>query len=187
MIETTNQLLPCLKVVYEYANLESQVRRLLNRFCSPHCSDCIDCCCKEKFCNESLGSFWLNMVWQNSGYDLSQYNAGSGWLTCDGCRLVAGRPPVCYSFICKEILKNPSQSDHLQIMVNIAKLMPLVGKNAIGNKHLVTLSAQEVLEHLNFTKLSALIAKCLKLFEQYEKELNDNLIRKMKFITQRYK
>ena len=66
---------------------------------------------------------------------------------------------------------------HLQIMVNIANLMPLVGKNAIGNKHLVTLSAQEVLEHLNFTKLSAMIAKCLKLFEQYEKELNDNFIR----------
>lgn len=169
MIETVDPHILHLKVIHEYVHLESQVRILITRFCLPFCSHCTNYCCKEKFCKESIDSFWLNLVWQNSGFELSQYDADLGWLTCTGCRLDAGRPPVCYSFLCHEILANLSPSDPLVHLMEIAKLIPRVGKNAIGNKHLVTLSAHEVMNRLDFSKLSQRIAKGLKLFEQYEK------------------
>lgn len=171
MTASADRLLPYMKVVHEYIHLEFQVCRILTKFCSPFCSHCINCCCKEKFCNESLGSFWLTLVWQNSGCELLQYEVNSGWLTSNGCRLVAGRPPVCYSFICNEISDNLAKSDYLKILRSIAKLMPLAGKNSIGSKHLVTLSTYEVLELLDLNRLSKHIEKCLNLLEQYKKEL----------------
>ena len=144
---------------------------MITSLCLPFCSRCINYCCKEKFCNESIDSFWLNLVWQNSGYQLSQYDADLGWLTGSGCRLDAGRPPVCYSFLCHEILTDLFLKDPIDPFMEIAKLIPFVGKNAIGKKHLVTLSAPEVMERLDFSKLSQSITKGIQLLEQYEKQL----------------
>jgi hypothetical protein len=171
MIATTNPSELCLKVVHEYTQLEFQIRKLITSLCFPFCRHCINYCCQEKFCNESISSFWLNLVWQNSGYQLSQYDADLGWLTDSGCRLDTGRPPVCYSFLCQEILTKLSPNDPLDPLIEIAKLIPQVGKNAIGNKHLVTLTASEIMERLDFTKLSRRIAKGLQLFEQSKKQI----------------
>jgi hypothetical protein len=170
MIEqSTNPLLS--NIVLEYSNLENQVRKLLTGFCTPFCSQCKKCCCKEKFCNESLDSFWLNKVWQSSGYILSQYDTDLGWLTDSGCRLNVGRSPVCYNFLCEDILENLSKSEHGKTWLNIAKIIPQVGRNVIGKKHLVTLSAPEVSNQLDLNKLHKHIAEYFDLLELYKKEL----------------
>jgi len=56
-------------------------------------------------------------------------------------------------------------------LIKICNLPGYMGKNALGSRHLVTLSSNEVFSILNFKRLRNRIAKCIELFEQCEKQL----------------
>ena len=64
-----------------------------------------------------------------------------------------------------------SEGVHLDNLKAISALPAIAGKNALGNKHLVTLSAEQILKRMNFTKLGKQIAKSLNLFQRYETEM----------------
>ena len=165
----------CIKAILEYQDLEQKVRQLILRACEPFCSVCSDCCCKKDFCSESLHSFWLRMTWQLQGYTSAQYDDSKGWLLSEGCRLISGRPPVCYEYLCNKMLGEMSEGVQLDNLKAISALPAFAGKNALGNKHLVTLTSEQILTRMKFIKLRRQIAKSLNLFKQYEREMNQLL------------
>ena len=108
------------------------------------------------------------------GHTLTQYDPARGWLLSDGCRLIAGRPPVCYEFLCNKILEELSEGPYLDNLKAISTLPAFAGKNALGNKHLVTLSSEQILKRINFEKLRRQIAKAFDLLKQYESAITAN-------------
>ena len=115
------------------------------------------------------------MTWQLQGYTSSQYDDSKGWLLSEGCRLISGRPPVCYEYLCNKMLMKMPEGVQLDNLKAISALPAFAGKNALGNKHLVTLTSEQILTRMKFIKLRRQIAKSLNLFKQYEREMNQLL------------
>ena len=159
-----------IEAILGYQGLEQRVRELILNVCRPFCRTCSDCCCEKDFCSESLDSYWLKMTWEMWGYDRSQYDESHGWLLSDGCRLVTGRPPVCYEYLCTKILSDVPGIP-LDILKEVSMLLSFTGKNALGNRHLITLSSEQILTRMNFNKLRRQIAKSLNLLRRYETEM----------------
>ena len=111
------------------------------------------------------------MTWQLQGYTSAQYDDSKGWLLSEGCRLISGRPPVCYEYLCNRMLEEIPEDAYLDNLKAISALPAFAGKNALGNKHLVTLSSEQILTRMNFGKLRRQIAKSLNLFQRYETEM----------------
>ncbi len=166
----------CIKTILEYQDLEQKVRRLILKACKPFCGACSDCCCKKDFCSESLHSYWLRMIWNLQGYKASQYDDSKGWLLSDGCRLITGRPPVCYEYLCDKILSEMREGTTVDNLKAVSALPSFAGKNALGNRHLVTLSSEQILTRMNFIKLRRQIVKSLNLFQLYETETRPFLL-----------
>lgn len=154
-----------------YRNLEQQTGRIILSICRPFCSRCNVVCCKEEFCSESIDSFWLRLIWQICDHEISQYDKRRGWLKSNGCRLKAGRPPLCYEYICNHIFEKVPEVLVLQPLNSISNLLSLAGKNALGSRHLVTLSSRQILTRLDFNRLKARISHSLKLFSRYKEDL----------------
>lgn len=153
----------CLVSVQEYLHLEQKIRQLLTQYCAPFCVDCRGSCCKEEICQEALTSDWLNLVWYHSGTRETEFDPVYGWLTRQGCVLNAGRPPVCYEFICNRVFKNLPQTMPLMHLRNIASLLSSAGKNALGTRHLVTLSLSDIINRLNHDRLQRRLHKARQL------------------------
>ena len=153
--------------ILEYQSLERKVSQMVISACRPFCSVCSNCCCKTDFCSESLDNYWLRMTCKLGGYDWSQYDDSSGWLLADGCRLTIGRPPVCYEYLCSRIISE-IPTDSLAGIKEVTRLLSSAGRNALGNRHLVTLSSEQILTRMNFGKLRRQIAKSLYLLQEYE-------------------
>ena len=156
--------------ILEYQTLERKVNQLVVQVCKPFCSTCSKCCCKIDFCSESLDSYWLRMTRKLSGHNQSQYDDNTGWLLSDGCRLATGRPPVCYEYLCNRIIAD-IPDDSLGAVKEVSRLLSSAGKNALGNRHLITLSSDQILNRMNFRKLRRQIAKTLRYFQKCEWEL----------------
>ena len=159
----------CIKAACEYHYLESRVQLLLSKASISFCSECIDRCCTKDICSESIHSYWLRIIRSLCGHRTSQYDDDTGWLSSYGCNLIGGRPPVCYEFYCDRILGAIPGGNYSRCLNNISKLPSLIGKNALGNGHLVTLSSKEILSFLNFDRLRNRIVKFLKLYKQIKK------------------
>lgn len=162
-----------------YRNLEQQTSRIISSICRPFCSRCNVVCCKEEFCSESIDSFWLRLIWQTCDHEISQYDAHRGWLRPNGCGLMAGRPPLCHEYFCNDIFDKISQASSSHDFIEISKLLALAGKNALGNSHLVTLSSEQVLTRLNFTKLKTRITRSFEQLRRYEKDLSGPTLLKL--------
>jgi hypothetical protein len=161
----------CITAAFEYHYLESKVQLLLSKASISFCSECIDPCCTKDICSESVDSYWLRIIRSLCGHRTSQYDNDAGWLSSYGCNLTGGRPPVCYEFYCDRILGVIPGGTYSSCLNKASKLISLMGKNALGNRHLVTLSSKEILSVLNFNRLRNRIVKCLKLYKQYERQL----------------
>ena len=153
----------CLVSVKEYLHLEQKIEQIQSQFCNPFCMDCRGSCCKEDICQESISSDWLRLVWHYMGQKQEEYDPDSGWLTRRGCALKAGRPPVCYEFICNRVFENLPQNMPLMYLRNNASLLSSAGKNALGSRHLVTLSLSDILHRLNHERLQRRIHKARQL------------------------
>jgi len=158
--------------VLEYQRLETQVRLLIGEVCKSHCSHCLNRCCKKDFCVESIASPWLRLVWETSHHKIMEYDDSTGWLTDSGCRLNAGRPPVCYEFMCSQILMEISATDRMHTIKVLSKLVTFAGANALGKKHLVTLSSTQLLTRLNYTRLRRRLAHSQEILQNCEQVLN---------------
>lgn len=163
----------CANAIIHYYYLETKIRESVSLICAPFCSKCDLCCCREDICRESIDSYWLNLVWQTHGHDISSYDKQNGWFTSKGCQLFAGRPPVCYEYFCNKILNVLRKGPYKQHLKEISSLISLAGKNALGNKHLITLSKEQILYRTNFKKLISKFSICLHLYDQYNAQIID--------------
>lgn len=157
------------KALFEYQSLEQKVNQLVVRVCRPFCSSCSKCCCRTDFCSESFDSYWLKMTWKLSGHNPSYYDDSIGWLLSDGCRLDTGRPPVCYEYLCNRIIAE-IPGDRLNGVKEVSRLLSFAGKNALGNRHLITLSSEQILTRMNIKKLRKQIARSLHLLNKHESQ-----------------
>ncbi len=151
----------CIQTAREYRQLEMQVSFRLSRFCHDFCSGCGDCC-KADICVEAIESAWLRIVRNQGGDGTSRFSRSTGWLSSKGCRLKAGRPPLCYEFFCERGTDHFRKEDILDPILAISKLPSMAGQNALGKRHLVTLEEEEILHKLNFNRLRKKIALARK-------------------------
>lgn len=136
--------------VQRYGKLEIRLQKMMAARCQAHCAGCRITCCKAVFCRESVESPFLTLVRERFSARV-KWDPGNGWLTPEGCGLAAGRPPVCYEFICTTILKAQWSTGHRQALGDLAMLMTQAGKKASGKSHLVEL---DQLERLNLRRLT---------------------------------
>ena len=141
----------------EYRQFELQVSRCLSRCCHPFCNGCGDCC-KADICVEAVESAWLRIVRKQGGNKIPRFNRSTGWLSSKGCRLKAGRPPLCYEFFCERITDHFRKETIMDPILAISKLPSTAGLNALGKRHLVTLDEDEILQKLDFNRLRKKIA-----------------------------
>jgi len=156
----------CLQTAHDYRQLEMQVSRYLSRFCLDFCNGCGDCC-KADICVEAVESAWLRTVRKQGGNKIPRFNRSTGWLSSKGCRLKAGRPPLCYEFFCERITDHCREETILDPILAISKLPSVVGQNALGKRHLVALEEDEILHKLDFNRLRKKIAFARKNYLHY--------------------
>jgi hypothetical protein len=166
-------LLPkqCIAVASKYRHLELEINHTISSICSPFCRPCKGGCCRTEFCVESIHSYWLRLVRTVGNHGPVQFDEDRGWLMPNGCRISAGRPPLCSEFLCNDILVNIQTVSFTRTFLELSKLISLVGKNALGSRHLVTLSSRAIVSRLNFKKLETRIAAATESFKRYKKEL----------------
>lgn len=146
------------EVIARYVALERAVQQAHIPVCAPTCAKCVKICCAHKFCTEAIESPWLRLVWEQAGHSEAEFDAVQGWLTPTGCKLTAGRPPVCYAFLCSQILDPMPDRDARDFHLDQAALITRTGRRAYGERSLVELSRDDIASRLNLSKLDRAIA-----------------------------
>ena len=120
----------------EYGQFEDRLRKVMSAVCAPHCCTCNCVCCREELCRETIESPFLSLLRQKFPSP-SAYCSQNGWLTRTGCALGKGRAPVCYHFLCSDILVSQPTPIDAYLLKVLAALINYIGKNALGRRHLV--------------------------------------------------
>lgn len=151
-------------LVDRYTSLEKETQKLMYPLSSHFCMKCSSPCCKEEICRETMESPFLSILInkQKAGYDTQ-----NGWISPSGCRLVYGRPLVCYEFFCEDILKSP-----LFKAMDIKKIIRgfvSVGNRAHGNSHLLCIDDPGMISSTKIGKMIGKIALVMNEIAEYEK------------------
>lgn len=78
-----------------------------------------------------------------------------GWLTLHGCALKAGRPPVCYEFICDDVMYDLPDDAIRYTMRTLGKSLYYVGEQAWQGLHLVEITQDEQLCRVDCVRLQS--------------------------------
>lgn len=146
------------RILEEYAAFETEVRRQLAKICAPHCAVCKRVCCRPEYCRETIDSPFLALLNSEISPN-SQYSADRGWLTLRGCALSAGRPPVCYQFICKKIFDSLPDDTSRYLLEVLSELVVHTGKRAFGSRHLVEIMDAGTLERVDVERFERRLAE----------------------------
>ena len=142
----------------EYAQFEASLRKAMTAMCAAHCCTCTRVCCREELCRETLESAFLHLLSRNFSRSAA-YSSQNGWLTKTGCALSIGRAPVCYHFLCSEILASrPTPLDRYMLEV-LAALVNHIGKNALAGRHLVEIINPDDLCRVKFSRFNKKLAQ----------------------------
>lgn len=153
-------------ILTSYGQLETEVRQCMQAACDSFCGWCKAPCCREIFCRESLESPFLAVVRQRFA-PTAGWDAALGWLTPTGCGLAAGRPPVCYEFLCQTILEaQPTPQDRSRLEI-LARLLTNAGRRAAGRRHLVELMD---LDRINIGRMMTQLAQARSILEGFRRE-----------------
>lgn len=124
-------------LINRYGRLEAQVRQQMEGRCRDSCANCRRVCCRVHFCIETKESAFLDRVARRFSPH-ARFHRQRGWLASNGCTLVAGRPPVCYEFLCRDIPDAHSGDvERRHALLALSMLITYVGRRAIGGRHLV--------------------------------------------------
>jgi len=120
-----------------YAELETSIRQLMTQLFSETCGMCTACCCRADICEEAMESAFLSKLLEKQGLSVVDMDDRYGWLDIDGCSLEYGRPPVCYTYFCDELLARLPGDDSRHVAQTLGRLMNHIGQNALGDWPLV--------------------------------------------------
>ena len=94
------------RAIGEYAELEMEIDRLVKQRLYGVCAACEKPCCRADVGQEAVSSWWLRQVsrhvhgkWWPDDWETRQQCVA---LTEAGCKLTAGRPAICRSFVCEK-------------------------------------------------------------------------------------
>lgn len=141
------------QLIDSYATLEREIRDMMVELFSGTCGMCTACCCRADICEEATESAFLSLLLKKQGLGETEMDERYGWLDLHGCSLKFGRPPVCYSFYCDELLAR-LPDDEIRFSANVlGKLIHHIGQKALGGWHLVEIMDPADLEKVNYDRL----------------------------------
>ncbi|MBU4208911.1 MAG: hypothetical protein KKH84_00145 [Proteobacteria bacterium] len=145
-------------ILKQYSSFEIRVGKAIGDICAKHCSVCSSVCCKPEFCRETIESSFLSLL--NKKFPpVSGYSKKRGWLTATGCILSAGRPPVCYEYLCSSIMEVQPDDMHRYVINVLSMLVSHIGKYTLGRRHLI-----EILDEKELKKVKII---------RFKKQLNE--------------
>jgi hypothetical protein len=154
-----------IKTVTTYGRLEGEIQGCMSAQCEQVCARCTMPCCRIDFCRESLESPFLTDVRTRFAPD-AQWDPAAGWLTAQGCCLAAGRPPVCYEFLCRSLEEHQPTPIHREALQVLSRLMTQAGACARGRRHLVELND---LSRLNLKRLFIQFSRARDMLTQLQR------------------
>ena len=137
------------RLIQRYGIFEKRVRQWTETWCGSYCSACRHVCCRAHYCMETRQSVFLAALSERFSPE-SIFSPTHGWLGQEGCTLVAGRPPVCYEFVCGPIT-DAVAGDPLRhhALLSASSVLTHVGKRAIGGRHIVEATRPADLQRVN--------------------------------------
>jgi hypothetical protein len=108
------------QILQNYAAFETEVRVFSSELWFQWCSNCREVCCKSVYCRETFESPFLQLLLQKYSHQVS-YRSQKDWLSKAGCELSVGRPPVCYEFLCGNILDAQQTGMQRYAMIILSK------------------------------------------------------------------
>jgi hypothetical protein len=166
LLKSENQNMNDLEqILKEYAAFEAEVNHFSSDLWFQWCSDCTEVCCKKVYCRETLESPFLVLLLQkhsaDSFFDLNH----KGWLNEAGCKLTVGRPPVCYEFLCGQILDDQHTRIQRYAMIVLAKLIDHIGKRALGSRHLIEIMDPAKLKNVKYSRFEKRLSEARNAIE----------------------
>lgn len=116
-----------------YREIELRVGRVMQVICTPFCRVCPTPCCRTAICREAADSPFLLAVHGSR----QPFDPKSGYLGATGCKLGAGRPPVCHAFICNRIMSQQESDERRYALDVLGELVGYLGKGVWLKRHLV--------------------------------------------------
>ena len=142
------------KILAPYSELEADIRRLMITLFSETCGMCTACCCRADICEESVESAFLGILLKKQGLRAHDMDERIGWLDLHGCSLEYGRPPICYSYFCDELLARLPDADSRLAAKVLGNLIHHIGCNALGRLHLVEIMQKADLDQVDFNGIA---------------------------------
>jgi len=158
-------------ILEPYAELEQSVGRLMKGLFSEMCGMCTACCCRVDICEEAVASPFLALLLRKQGLGESELDDRYGWLDLDGCSLQYGRPPICYAYFCDSLLGRLQDDEARFAARTLGKLMDHIGKEALGERHLVEIMNPDDLGKVSIEMLQHRIEEAHAAFEVIESYL----------------
>jgi hypothetical protein len=133
------------KLLTDYRSFEEKVGRVMQRICEPFCRVCPTPCCRVDICREAAESPFLLAVHGAT----QRFDPKKGYLGCTGCRLKAGRPPVCHAFVCDKIFKAQPGDERKYALDCLSDLVGFVGKKVSQGRQMVEAMSETHLQASN--------------------------------------
>ena len=170
-----------------YATFEYEVRVFSSQLWFQWCSNCRIVCCKAVYCREPIESpflFLLLKKYSKRVFASPQKN----WLSETGCKLSVGRPPVCYEFLCGNILDAQQTGMHRYAMIVLSHLISHVGKKALGSRHLIEIMDPADLKKVRYLRFEKRLLEARNAFDVVRlflcgHELEDNALKVLSMIS----
>jgi len=160
-------------ILREYAAFEDKVRRFSSELWFQWCSSCREVCCQAVYCRETLESPFLVLLLKK--YSRQVYNdTQKVWLAEAGCKLAVGRPPVCYEFLCANILDARQTGIQRYAMIVLSKLISHIGKRALGTRHLIEVMDPADLKKIRYSRFEKRLSEARKAFDVVQLFLSDD-------------
>lgn len=117
----------------DYRAIELRVGRVMQAVCTPFCRVCPTPCCRIAICREAEESPFLRAIHGSR----QAFDPESGYLGATGCKLGAGRPPICHAFICNRIMSQQAGDERRYALDVLGELVGYLGKGVWRRRHLV--------------------------------------------------
>jgi hypothetical protein len=146
------------ELLENYRCCELRAASLMQKVCAPFCIVCEKTCCRVGICKEAAESPFLLAVQGMRMTAQVAFDTQQGYLGDSGCKLDAGRPPVCHAFVCGTIAKHLASDEHLYALECLGDLVGFIGKKVWRGRQLVEALTANDLRESNITVFQCRLA-----------------------------
>lgn len=158
-------------ILEPYVELETSVRQLMTQLFSETCGMCTACCCRADICEEASGSAFLSLLLERQELSAADMDDRYGWLDLHGCSLAYGRPPICYTYFCDELLSRLPDEETRFVARTLGQLMHHIGQDVAGDWHLTEIPDAADLEKVDSEQIQQRLEEAQTAFDAIEEYL----------------